>query len=51
MKFFVLNIFLSLGLTAMATQAIEDLVIEDFEKKHGDWTFEGSAFTGYGFGD
>ena len=51
MKFFVLNIFLSLGLTAMATQAAEDLVIEDFEKKHGDWTFEGSAFTGYGSGD
>ena len=35
----------------MATQAAEDLVIEDFEKKHGDWTFEGSAFTGYGSGD
>ena len=51
MKFFGLNIFLSLGLTAMATQAAEDLVIEDFEKKHGDWTFEGSAFTGYGSGD
>ena len=51
MKFFVLNIFLSLGLSAMATHAAEDLVIEDFEKKHGDWTFEGSAFTGYGSGD
>ena len=51
MKFFGLNIFLSLGLSAMATHAAEDLVIEDFEKKHGDWTFEGSAFTGYGSGD
>jgi hypothetical protein len=49
MSFFF--IFLSLGLTAMATHAAEDLVIEDFEKKHGDWTFEGSAFTGYGSGD
>jgi hypothetical protein len=51
MKFFVLNIFLSLGLAAMATHATEDLLIEDFEMKHGDWAFEGSAFTGYGAGD
>ena len=43
--------FLFLGLTSLSVHAAEDLIIEDFEKKSGVWTFEGSAFTGYGHGD
>lgn len=35
----------------MAAHAVEDLIIDDFEKKRGQWTFEGSAFTGYGGGN
>ena len=45
------TIFLSLGLTSLSARAEEDLIIEDFEKKRGDWAFEGSAFTGYGSRD
>lgn len=40
-----------MGLMPVAAHAVEDLVIDDFEKKRGQWTFEGSAFTGYGSGD
>ena len=43
--------FLFLGLSASFVFAAEDVIIEDFEKKRGDWTFEGSAFTGYGSGN
>ncbi len=30
---------------------LEDILLEDFEQKRRDWTFEGSAFVGYGSGN
>ncbi|MFP6899614.1 MAG: hypothetical protein VCA36_01645, partial [Opitutales bacterium] len=40
-----------MGLSAWSVHADDDLIIEDFEKKRGDWTFEGDAFAGYGGGN
>ena len=30
---------------------LEDILVEDFEEKRRDWTFQGTAFTGYGSGN
>ena len=44
-------LFLFMGFSSLADEVEVDLIIEDFEKKRGNWTFEGSAFEGYGHGD
>jgi len=44
-------LFLFMGFSSFGDEGEEVLIIEDFEKRRGDWTFEGSAFEGYGHGD
>jgi len=46
------TMLISVGAFAyLSSNAAEDLIIDDFEKKNQPWTFEGSAFTGYGSGN
>ena len=35
----------------LSPPSLEDILIEDFEEKRRDWTFEGTAFSGYGSGN
>ena len=44
-------LFLLMSFPSLGNDLEEDLIIEDFEKRRGDWRFEGSAFEGYGHGD
>ena len=44
-------LFLFMVFSSFGEEGEEDLIIEDFEKRRGNWTFEGSAFEGYGHGD
>ena len=44
-------LFLFMGFSSLGNDLEEDMIIEDFEVRRGDWTFSGSAFEGYGHGD